>query len=276
MPLRRPRIRRFFPWVQFEGAMGRRLKIRRGVLLIACGGLLAFSVGGANAALVKVGNLVLRADGGFTPSSLPRHSYAPIDFKGYASITNTQGGAPTALQEAVIDFDRDGKLETRGIPICPMRKVARATTQQARKRCADSIVGTGHVDAILNLEKGPIRGRVKATLFNAPRKGGNPTVIGHAFSNVPSPRTYTAVIPIERRHGPYSYRARFDVPKIAAEGVLTRVDVRVGLRYEFKGTERSYASARCTSGVLRTHGRFTFVDGIIIDGSIEKPCTQKP
>ena len=256
--------------------MGRRPKINRVLLTIACLVLLAFSVGGANAALVKVGNLVLRADGGFTPSSLPRHSYAPIDFKGYASITNTEGGAPTALEEAVIDFDRDGRLETRGIPLCPLSKVVRATTQQARQRCADSIVGTGHVDAIINVENRLIRGRVKATLFNAPKKGGHPTVIGHAFSDIPAPRTYTAVIPIERRHGPYSYRARFDVPKIAAEGVLTRVDIRVGLRYRFKGTERSYASARCTSGVLRTHGRFTFVDGVIIDGAIEKPCTQKP
>ena len=255
--------------------MGRRAKIKRAILLIACAGLLAFAAG-ANAALVKVGNLVLRADGGFTPTALPEREYAPIDFKGHASITNTEGGAPTALQEAVIDFDRDGKLETKGLPVCPLSKIAHANTQEARSRCADAIIGTGHVDAIIQLASGPLRGRVKSTLFNAPRRGGSPAVIGHAFSDIPSPRTYTAVIPIEKRRGPYSYRARFDVPKIAAEGVLTRVDIRVGRRYRSGGEQRSYASARCTDGILRTHGRFTFVDGTIIDGAIEKPCSSTP
>jgi hypothetical protein len=255
--------------------MGRGSRNRRAVLLLACAALLATFVGGADAALVKVGNLVLRADGGFTPSSLPRDSYAPIDFKGYATITDTSGAQPTPLQEVILDFDRDGRLSTKGIPICPLQEIASANTSEARKRCADSIVGAGTVDAILNLPDGPIKGRVKATLFNAPRQGGHPTVIAHAFSDIPAPRTYAIVIPIERRGGAFAYRARFDIPKIAADGVLTRAQIRVGLRYRFKGKERSYASARCTSGVLRTHGRFTFADGTIIDGSIEKPCTPR-
>ena len=244
-------------------------------LIVGVGLLIAFG-GSVNGAMVKVGDLVLRADGGFTPSALPSQSYAPIDFRGHATITNVAGGAPTQLQEAVIDIDRDGRLETKGIPVCPLSRIERATTGEARRLCARSIVGTGNVDAILNLPGGPVKGRVETTLFNAPRQNGNPTVIGHTFADIPAPRTYTAVIPIERRRGPYSYRARFDVPKIAADGVLTRVDLKVGLRYRYKGRERSYASARCTTGVMRTHGRFTFVDGTVIDGAIEKPCTPTP
>ena len=49
--------------------MGRSRQIKRAVLLALCVGLLAVSVGGANAALIKVGNLVLKADGGFFPNS---------------------------------------------------------------------------------------------------------------------------------------------------------------------------------------------------------------
>ena len=51
--------------------------------------------------------------------------------------------------------------------------------------------------------------------------------------------------------------------------MLTHVDVDVGRRYSFGGRKRSYTSARCSDGILRTHGRFSFSDGTIIDGSVK-------
>jgi hypothetical protein len=256
--------------------MGRSRKIKRAVLLALWTCLLAFSVGGADAALIKIGNLVLKTDGGFRPSALPRDDYAPIDFRAHADLINTEGGAPTPLQELRLDFDRNGKLETRGLPVCPPARIAHANTGQARKKCAGALIGTGHVGAILFFEGTGVRARVKASLFNGPRKGGNPTVIGHAYSTIPRPRTYVVVIPIERRRGAYSYRATFDVPKIAAEGVLTHIDGRIGLRYTHGGKQRSYASARCPTGVIKVHGHLLFADGTIIDGVLEKPCTPIP
>ena len=93
----------------------------------------------------------------------------------------------------------------------------------------------------------PAQARVRATLFNGPRKRGKPTVVGHTFTACPPPGAYVAVIPIKKLNGgPYSYRATFDVPKLAADGVLTHIDGRIGRRYEFKGSERSYVSSRCT------------------------------
>ena len=255
--------------------MGRN-KGKRVVLLILCLGLLASWSGGADAALIKVGNLVLKTDGGFRPSALPRDHYAPIDFRAHADLINTEGGAPTPLQELRLDFDRNGKLETRGLPVCPPAKIAHANTGQARRKCADAIVGTGHVGAILFFDGIGVKARVKASLFNGPRKGGHPTVIGHAYTTIPHPRTYVVVIPIEPAKGAYSYRATFDVPKIAADGVLTHIDGRIGLRYTHRGKQMSYTSARCPTGVLKVHGHLLFTDGTIIDGVLEKPCTPVP
>ena len=257
--------------------MGRSRQIKRVIALSVGLCLVAFSVGGANAALIKVGNLMLKADGGFVPSALPRGHHVPIDFHGHANLINTDGGAPTALEEMRLDFDRDGKLEVRGLPVCSVAKIAHATVGQARRRCADSIIGTGHVGAIFDLFGVPAQARVKATLFNGPRKRGDPTVVGHTYTTLPTARTYTVVIPIKPlKHGPFSYRATFDVPKLAADGVLTHIDGRIGRRYDFKGRERSYVNARCTTGVIRTHGHFLFVDGTIMDGTLEKPCTPVP
>src|SRR5690349_25037610 len=131
--------------------MGRSRQIKRAILIVAGVCLLAFSVGGANAALIKVGNLVLKADGGFVPTALPRGHYEPIDFHGHANLINTEGGTPTALEEMRLDFDRDGKLETRGLPVCPVARIAHATVGEARRKCAGAIVGTGHVGAVFDL-----------------------------------------------------------------------------------------------------------------------------
>ena len=116
-----------------------------------------------------------------------------------------------------------------------------------------------------------------ATLFNGPRKRGNPTVVGHTYTVLPTARAYVAVIPIKPlKGGPYSYRATFDVPKLAADGVLTHIDGRIGRRYEHKGSERSYVSARCTTGIIRTHGHFLFEDGTIMDGDARKAVHPGP
>jgi hypothetical protein len=233
--------------------------------------------GGANAALVRVGNLVLTADGGFTPRQLPRRSYVPIDFRGTADLRSTDGSVPTPLQQVVIDFDRDGRLTTGGLAVCQPGALEGATPTEARNRCPAAIVGTGHVEALIaRASQPPVPASSALTLFNGPRQEGKPTVILQAQTTVPAVQTFVITVPIERRSGAYRYRATVDVPPIAGgQGSITHLDVKVGKRYSFHGANRSYTSARCGDGIFRTRGRFTFGDGIIIDGSIEKACTVR-
>jgi hypothetical protein len=243
---------------------------------IALGAIVALLTGGANAALVKVGDLVLEADGGFTPQKLPRRTFAPIDFKGHANLTTRSGAMPPALQQAVVDFDRDGRMSTTGLPGCSPDQVANASPEVARQACAASVVGTGHIEAIVALAgQPPETAGSLLTLFNGPPQGGHATVVAHAQITNPVVRTFAILIPVERRRGRFRYRATLDVPPIVpgiGTGALTHVDVKVGRRYAFQGKRRSYVSARCSDNVLETHGRFTFSDGIIIDGSVMKGC----
>ncbi|HEY0392376.1 MAG TPA: hypothetical protein VGC63_11755 [Solirubrobacterales bacterium] len=233
--------------------------------------------GGANAALVKVGNLVLTADGGFTPRTLPRQAFAPIDFAGHADLKSVDGSVPPPLQQVVLDFDRDGRLSTTGLPICQPSLLEEVTPAEARSRCPNAIVGTGHVNALIAREAGPpLLASSLVTLFNGPRQAGHPTVILHARTTVPAVQNFVVTIPIEKRGGQYSYRATVDVPPIAAgRGSVIHLDVKVGKRYRYRGSERSYAAARCGDGILRTRGRFTFIGNLLIEGSVEKPCTVR-
>ena len=246
--------------------------------LLAAGALLCcvLFAGAANAALVRVGNLVLTADGGFKPSTLPRSTYAPINFEGEANLRAVDGSVPPPLQQLVLDFDRDGRLSTAGLPVCQPTSLEEATTAEARNRCPGAIVGTGHASVAIGDTGRPLVVSSPLTFFNGPRLAGKPTVIMHARITVPAVQNFVITIPIEKRGGRYRYRATIDVPPIAGgEGALAHLDASIGKRYRSGGKERSYVSARCGDGIFSTHGRFTFADGTIIDGSVEKACTVR-
>lgn len=231
----------------------------------------------AETALVKVNSLILHADGDFQPHALPRHKYAPIDFHGFFDIAAKGGGKPVALQEAVIDFDRDGRLSTGGLPACAPERLAAIGVREGRETCGGAIVGSGRIEAFIELAGGDfVEGSSALTIFNGPRREGKPTVVLHARTAVPETQTFAIVVPIERRPGGFRYRARLAVPEIAGgRGAITRVEVDIGRRFTSAGKRRSYVSARCSDGILRTHGRFIFADGTIVDGSVEKGCTAR-
>jgi hypothetical protein len=245
-----------------------------GALLAACVALVA---GAAGAATVRVGTLVLHADGGFQPHALPKRAYAPIHFQGHGTVTTTDGSVPPALEHVKLEFDHDGLLTTAGLSVCQPSSLGGASSKQARNRCGAALVGTGRIGAAVTL---PGLGRVdlKAPLsvFNGPRLNGNPTAVLHAQAPFPVSETYVIVVPIERRQGTYGYKAEFDVPPIAGgAGSLTHISAKIGREYRAGGVERSYVSARCSDSVLQTQGTFVFSDGNVIYGSVFKTCRPK-
>ncbi|HET7120933.1 MAG TPA: hypothetical protein VFI17_06735 [Solirubrobacterales bacterium] len=243
--------------------------------LLACI-LAVLAAAGATAAMVQTPELTFRADGGFRPQSLPRHRYAPIEFHGYADVAARNGGRPSPLRQAVIDFDHDGRLSVGGLPTCGPDSVAAAGTAEARRICRGAIVGSGRVEALVTLPQGTVPVSAPLTLFNGPREDGHPTVLLHARTSVPSVQTYAITIPVERRPGRYRYRATVNLPPLAGGyGSLTRLEVEIGRRYRSGGRKRSYVSARCSDNILETHGRFSFEDGLVIDGSVERYCHAK-
>jgi len=234
--------------------------------------------GTAAAALVEVDDVVLRADGGFKPQSLPRRQFAPIDFNGRLDITAKGGGKPSPLRQALIDFDRDGRLSVAGLPVCAPESIATVGSAEARAICGGAQVGSGTVGALVTLPSGetvPVSSPL--SIFNGPRLGDLPTAVLHArLDALGMSETYAILVPIEKRRGDFRYRARLDIPPIAGgAGAITHVDVKIGRRYRAGGKARSYASARCSDNILQTHGRFSFESGTIVDGLVEKFCHSK-
>jgi hypothetical protein len=236
----------------------------------------ALTAGTATGALVEVDNVVLHADGGFQPQTLPRHRYAPIEFEGRLDVGARAGRSFPSLRQALIDFDRDGRLSVAGLPTCAPESIDEASPEEARSICKSAIVGTGTIEVRVAAGGEAVRTRSALTIFNGPRLGALPTAVLHARFAVPETQTYAIPVPIEKLPGEFRYRARLDVPPIAGGfGAITHVDVEIGRRYRAGGRNRSYVSARCSDNILQTHGRFSFEDGTIIDGLVEKYCRSK-
>lgn len=245
-------------------------------MLAACALLVALGVAVAQAAIVRNGGLELIADGEFTPHELPRNHPAPIEIEGRASIRSVVGGPPPRLEQLILDFDRDGRLSTAGLPTCAPASIEGIGVAAARRKCKGAIVGRGKVGAVVLVEGRWLRVTGELTLFNGPPEGGLATVVAHAQPVSLPDEIYVVTIPIERTRGDYRYRATVEVPEIFnGTGVLTRVEAKISRRYRFKGRERSFASALCSDGSLAVHGRLTFETGLVIDGSVEKYCVPK-
>jgi hypothetical protein len=245
----------------------------------AVGGVLILvAAASAFAIVLRAGNIVITADGGFSPTTLPKHGFAPIRLHGYGRIATSDGSLPPILKTITIWFDKHGAVETRGLPVCTAAKLANTTTPQARKLCPGAIVGTGFGKAVVNFpEQGPIPASSPITIFNAPPKHGNPTVLAHAHLTVPAPTTFVVPIEIQRVHdGRYGFKTVAEIPKIAG-GYGTPIYGRlsIGREWTYRGKTLSYANAGCPDGRLQAKGRFDFKDGTRLQGTLLRPCTGK-
>jgi hypothetical protein len=181
------------------------------------------------------------------------------------------------LRQAIIDFDADGRLSLQGLPTCAPEQVAEVGVEEAQARCAGAIVGSGRIDAVIEVGSLLVDATSSLTIFNGPRQEGHPTALLHAQVTTPTTQTFAILAPIERIRGEFRYRVTIDVPSIAGgRGSISLIKAEVGRRYSFAGKQRSYVSARCRDSILRTRGYFAFEDGTVIAGAVEKFCRALP
>lgn len=250
----------------------RKTLLRAHVLGVA---LLLFVVGSALAITLEAGNLVVNTDGGFSPTTLPKKGYAPIKLHGYGKVSTKDGTPPPITDTVTIWFDKNGEVETKGLPTCTPGKLAATTTPQARKLCPGSIVGKGFGKAVVIFpEQGPIPASSPITLFNAAPKHGNPVILAHAHLTVPGPTTFVVPIEIERvNKGRYGFKTVAKIPKIAGgSGIPLYAQITVNRKWQYKGRTLSFANAGCPDGRLQAKIEVDFKDNTFLQGSVFKPC----
>jgi hypothetical protein len=238
---------------------------------------LCVSLAAAGVALgerVQAGNLVVDVGGGFSPSKLPKKKPAPITLKASADISTADGKVPPPLQQLILNFDRNGSVQTKGLPVCTPGQLENTTSPVARKKCKSSIVGTGTASALIAFPDQPaLPATSPLTIFNGPKMGGNPSVVIHAYLTIPAPTTFVIPSAITKTKGRYGYRVVSNIPPIAGGyGSLTHFDFKIHKIWKVKGKKVSYASAKCSDGRLQASGQFSFGDGTVMSGSVFRPC----
>lgn len=244
---------------------------------LAAVALIALSAIGADAVTTKIGNMVVGATADITPRELPSSGGAPVEIESVTRISTRDGSAPEPLTKITFVLDKNGFVETKGLPVCPAARIADATPAQARKRCAGAIVGKGVGKAFVELPgQAPVEISSPLTLFNAPPAGGKPGLIAHAYETLPTPKAVVVPFAIERiQRGRYGYRAEIELPPIAAGyGSATLAQATVGKTWKRGGKTVGYINGRCKGGRLQVYGTLSFADGSFFPGTLVSPCHE--
>jgi hypothetical protein len=262
---------------------------RKLMLALAVTAVLSLGVAAVASALtsttLRAGNLVVTFGGGTSPSKLPKAKYTPVTTTIFGKIKTSDGTHPSALREAVVDIDKDVKINVKGYPVCKPGQLEARDTKKAMQVCGSTVLGSGlaHIE-IAFPEQRPILVASPITVFNGGEHGGKVKLLIHVFITVPVPAAIVTEVTIQRKGSGVHSIAK--VP-VAAGGSGSAIDFnfKLGKTYTYKGKKVGYFEARCPDGVFKvkvpsavfkneahTPGQQSVFN---LKGGLAVPCTPK-
>jgi hypothetical protein len=251
------------------------LKGRKRRIGVLAAFLVAGICAGAYAITIEVGPLWVSATATLQPRELPPHKNVPVFLSSVTRVGTHDGSTPPTLQTLIFELDKNGSIDTKGLPTCARAKLEGTTPSQARKRCADALVGKGIGKAVVTMPgKAPFQISSPISLFNGPPDQGRPTLIAHAYETVPAPQALLVPIVIERvSKGRYGFQAEVQMPEIAGGfGAATLAEAKIGAIRMRGGREVGYINAHCVGGRLQVQGSARFTNGDNFPVTLTSPC----
>ncbi|HET7485954.1 MAG TPA: hypothetical protein VFJ64_11355 [Solirubrobacterales bacterium] len=255
-------------------------------MTLALGATLAVVVAGLAAAagnhkpvIIQEGNLKVTADGGFSPTALPKTKLTGIGLNISGKIETTDGTHPPALREFIVETDKNGTINAKGMPeACTIGKLVARETKAAEAACPNSIVGKGKTDVEVAFpEQNPLLLHSKLIAFNGGVKGGVTTILIHAFLSNPVSAAVVTTVKVSKIHkGRFGTKSVASIPVIAGgSGSPTFFELNINRKFTYKGKQQSYLLAKCPDGHINARGTAVFSDGKKLSGEIVRPCTPK-
>jgi hypothetical protein len=212
------------------------------------------------------------------PKKLSKARFTPATLSVTTLTTSTTDpdGVPSPAVHAVIDFDRNARLYTKGLPTCEAGKLQNQSTETAERACGNAKIGTGHAIAYLRAGK-VYEVPQTVTAFNGIPKGGKPTILLHTYGTTPLQVSLVLEGTVSN-YGKEGYGPRLDlnIPLLAGgTGALKEFQVKIDKKWRYKGEIRSFISAKCTgSKQLKARGTFTYRDGQALTALSKESCKQ--
>lgn len=255
---------------------------KRPTLIAALAALVAV----AAASVAVAGPPVTGADGNtqsidvkVAPKRLSKTTLTPTSLEVTTKVTtNNPTGVPSPAVRVVVDFDKNAKLYTKGIPTCNPSSLQNTSTEVALQQCGKAKIGSGKAAALLPVGTKIFPVAQTVTAFNGVPQGGKPVVLLHTYGTTPIQTSFvlTGVVSNYNKQG-YGPRLDVTVPLLAGgAGALTDFNVKIDKKYKYQGKQRSFISVKCpNSKKLKNRGAFTFKDGETITVFSTQSCQQK-
>jgi hypothetical protein len=205
----------------------------------------------------------------------------PVTISVDGAITTTDGTHPPALRKIEIGLNANGRISTMGLPSCSSALLQSTTTETALERCRPALVGRGHFGASVEFPSQagiPARGTMLA--FNGTHDG-KPALLLHLYGTTPVRATFILALTISHRSkGRFGTVLTAKIPTLAGGlGSVTKIDLKLGRNYTYKGKRRSYISASCPAPAgfpgavfLLAKGSFYFADGRNLETALSRNC----
>jgi hypothetical protein len=258
----------------------RRLK----AILPAAFAVLLASAALAGAEVAQKGKVRVSVSGNLSTQTLPRAGAAPIHVSIGGKIATTDKTPPPKLKTLTIEFNRNGRIDTTGLPVCPRDSIQPASTSRALSACRSSLVGKGSFSAEVSLTgQDPYLATGKLLAFNG-IEGGKHVLFGQIYSPSPFATSFVIVFAIKKSaRGTYGTALTASLPEsLRSWGNLTGIELNLARRYTYRGKSRSYLSAGCPApkgfpGASFPFARtsFSFYGGPTVSSTLTRNCQVK-
>jgi hypothetical protein len=228
--------------------------------------------------IIKEGNLELILNGGFSPKKLPKKKLAPIHLKLSGTINTIDGKHPPALSEVIVETDKNGAINAKGLAKCTAGKLVARETPAAKAACKAALVGTGTTDVEVEFaEQTPFIAHSKLLAFNGGVKNGKTTIFIHAYLSNPVSAAVVTTVKVSKIHnGRFGTKSIATIPLIAGGyGSVKSFNLEFFRTFTFRGRTQSYLLAKCPDGKLKAHAESFFREGPKLVGNFTRACTPK-
>jgi hypothetical protein len=235
----------------------------------------------ASAAVIQQSGIRITVLSQIKPFKLPRDKPAPIAVFVAGHVATPSGAIPPQLKRMTIKVNRNGLLQSEGLPTCELERVKTATTDRALSACEDALVGSGRFWATIVLpDQRPYPTRGRLLVFNG-REGGKPVLYSHIFTASPFPTSFVIAFAIKQiSEGPYGTQLSASLPQaLGSWGFVDRIKLTLKRKYRLAGKSLSYFNAACpapegtkTASFPLAEASFYFAERKPIALRINKSC----
>jgi hypothetical protein len=220
------------------------------------------------AAALAAGKTTQKINASVAPSNLPDQQRAGVTLRlSETTGTTDPSGVQPPTASAKVFLDKDILITYQGLPNCTAAQTVGKSTEEARKNCRTSLVGTGSAVArTSNGAGGHVDLPAVVSVFNA-RDNGRPIMVLHVVIG-----DFDTDVVLLIKHHAGAYGTELATPAGAPEPIRS-ISLTLHRTFTVRGDRRDYISARCSHDKLLYKATFTYTEGPPLTATDSQNCS---